>query len=60
MVQVKEILKSYDTAIFGYFNNDNLLDLVVQDADILNNARYYQFDGESFISVGLILFFAKI
>jgi hypothetical protein len=39
---------------FGYFNNDNLLDLVVQDAEILNNARYYQFDGDSFISVGLI------
>ncbi|MBC8311167.1 MAG: VCBS repeat-containing protein [Candidatus Marinimicrobia bacterium] len=39
---------------FGDFNNDTHLDLVVQDAEILNNARYYQFDGDSFISVGLI------
>jgi hypothetical protein len=39
---------------FGYFNNDNLLDLVVQDTEILNNARYYEFDGESFTSIGLI------
>ena len=39
---------------FGDFNNDTLLDLVVQDTEILNNARYYQFDGESFVSVGRV------
>ena len=33
---------------FGDFNNDSLFDVAAQDIEILNNARYYQFDGESF------------
>ena len=39
---------------FGDFNNDALLDIVVQDTEILNNALYYQFDGNSFIFIGRI------
>ena len=37
---------------FGDFNNDDVLDLVVQDAEILNNVRYYQLLDNLFISIG--------